>query len=82
MSAKDYVIAEGCLGTLYLTKTLKNQHRMSEDRRVITDEECIGCAYHFLKKRCEELNDDTIVVTNGNGEQLFEMKLLKKEEEL
>lgn len=81
MAAKDYVIAESCFENLYLVKQTKSKTTMSQDRRPITDSECIGCAYSYLKRRCKELDTDTVVITNSKGEQLFEMKLLKKEEE-
>lgn len=39
MAAKDYVFVESGLGTIYLTKKTKTPNLMSQDRRVVTDDE-------------------------------------------
>lgn len=79
MAAKDYIIAEG-FTNLYFAKRRKNPHLMSEDRRIIEDEECMCIAHYYLRKKCKELNTDKIVIKDGDGNDLYEMKLLKKEE--
>lgn len=67
---------------MYLTKKLKKKpYLMSEDRRKVEDWECIVIAHYYLKKKCKELDDDNIVIKDGDGNDLFSMTLLKKEEE-
>lgn len=85
MAATDYVIVEGCLGTLYLARkkkpTKKGPQTMSLDRRPITEGEMIGCFEHYLRQWCEKHHEDTVVITNHNtGKPIFEAKLLDKEE--
>ena len=85
MAAIDYIIVEGCLGTLYLAKKKKPTKRgpqtMSQDRRPITDSEMIGCFEHYLRNWVEEHEgEDTVVITSSDGKKIFEAKLLDKEE--
>ena len=85
MAATDYVIVEGCLGTLYLARKKKPTKRgpqtMSQDRRPITEGEMIGCFEHYFRQWCEEHpGEDTVVITDGKGKNIFEAKLLDKEE--
>jgi hypothetical protein len=85
MAATDYIIVEGCLGTLYLAKKKKPTKRgpqtMSQDCRPITDSEMIGCFEHYLRNWVEEhTGEDTVVVTNNDGKKIFEATLLEKEE--
>jgi hypothetical protein len=82
MAATDYEIVEGCFGALYLVKkkkpTKKGVHTISQDRRLITESEMIGCFEHYLRQWCEENNDNTLVITKG-GKKIFEATLLDKE---
>lgn len=81
MAAKDYIFAQGMVD-MYLTKILKRKpYLMSEDRRKIEDCECLLIAHYYLKKKCKELKTDNIVIRDGDGNDLFSMKLLKIEEE-
>lgn len=81
MAAKDYIIVEGCLGTVYLAKKTKSEKLISQDRRVITDNEIIGMFECFLKKFCDGNDTDTLVISGNNGKRIFEAKLLKDEED-
>ena len=85
MAATDYVIVEGCLGTLYLARkkapTKRGPQTMSQDRRPITNSEIIGCFEHYLRNWCKERGEDTVVITNGDGKKIFEATLLDKEKE-
>lgn len=78
MAAKDYIIVEGCLGTVYLAKKIKSEKLISQDRRVITDNEIIGMFECYLKKFCDDNGTDTLVITGNNGKRIFEAKLLKE----
>ena len=85
MAATDYIIVDGCLGTLYLTRKKKPTKRgpqtMSKDRRPITEGEMIGCFEHYLRQWCEEHpGEDTVVITNSDGKKIFEATLLDKVE--
>lgn len=79
MTARDYIICKG-IRCLYLAKRLKAQTVISKDRRPISDSEVIGCFEFYLRRRCEELGDDTVIISDDNG-PIFEAKLLRKEEE-
>lgn len=81
MSAKNYFIAEGCFN-IYLAKKIKNPHIMSEDRRVLTDEECMQIAHFYLRKKCNELKTNQIIIKDGDNNPIFEMKLYKSNEEI
>lgn len=74
MSAKDYVIAEGCFGTPYLCKKTKRNALMSTDRRVIGDDEIIGLFKNYLKRFCVESESSEISLTD-NGNIIFSVKL-------
>lgn len=83
MAAKDYVIVEGWRNA-YLAKkkkpTKKGPQTMSQDRRIITDEEMIGLFEFYLRKWCDEHEgEDTVVITDGKGKMIFQAKLLEKE---
>ena len=85
MAATDYIICEGCLGTIYLAKKTKPRKSgpqiMSHDRRPLTEGEQIGVFEHYLRHYCEEHNTDTVTITGEGGKPLFEAKLLDKEDE-
>ena len=79
MAAKDYIIVEGCLGTVYLAKKTKTPNLMSADRRVITDNEIVGMFENYLRRFYDENNNDTLVITGDNGKKIFEAKLIDKD---
>ncbi len=77
MAAKDYVFQTGWMN-VFLAKRIKSERLMSQDRRVVTDGEIIGLFEWYLRKRCEEVKDDTIVITDKDGTKIFESTLLDK----
>lgn len=74
MSAKDYVIEEGCLDTPYLCRKTKSNSLMSTDRRIISDGEIIGLFKNYLKRFCVESESSEISLTE-NGNVIFSVKL-------
>lgn len=81
MAAKDYVIVEGCLGTVYLAKKTKTPNLMSQDRRIITDDEIIGMFENYLRRFCEKNNTKTLAITNSDGKKIFGAKLYDEDEQ-
>lgn len=79
MAAKDYSFQSGAFGTVYLAKNNKSKTLMSSDRRVITENELIGLFEHYVLNKCEKDKCKTFGVTNGNGEEIFEVKLSQQE---
>ena len=83
MAAKDYVIVEGCFNVFLAKKkkpSKKGPQTMSEDRRIITDDEIVGLFEFYLRKWCDEHEgEDSVVITNGNGKKIFGAKLFDKE---
>ena len=84
MAATDYEIVKGWWH-VYLAKkkklTKNGPQTMSMDRRLITDEEIIGCFEFYLRNWCDEHEgEDTVVITDDNGKKIFEATLLDKEE--
>lgn len=75
MAAKDYVFLEGALGNVYLAKKTKTPHLMSQDRRVVTDDEIIGLFEHYLKRWCEDNKNDTLAITDESGKEIFRATL-------
>ena len=80
MAAKDYVFQEGCLGGIYLAKKIKSKKLMSEDRRKVEEWEIIALFEKYLRRRCQELGDNEIVITSGD-KKIFEAKLLDNKED-
>lgn len=84
MAAKDYEIVKGWQNA-YLTKkkkpTKKGPQTMSTDRRPITEDEMIGLFEFYLRRWCEENpGEDTVVITDSRGKNIFKATLLDKEE--
>ena len=79
MAAKDYSFQSGAFGTVYLAKNNKSKTLMSSDRRVITENELLGLFEHYVLNKCEKDKCKTFGVTNGNGEEIFEVKLSQQE---
>jgi hypothetical protein len=72
-----YKIVESASGALYFAKTSKNKQLMGKTRRLITEEEQIGIARHFLEAYCRANGTDKVTITH-DGEAVFEMRLLKR----
>ena len=79
MAAKDYSFQSGAFGTIYLAKNNKSKTLMSSDRRAITENELLGLFEHYVLNKCEKDRCKTFGVTNGNGEEIFEVRLSQKE---
>lgn len=77
MAAKDYVFQTGCFGTVYLAKKTKSKTLMSQDRRPLTDTECIGIFESYLREWCENNKKNELVITAGD-KVIFEAKLIDK----
>lgn len=82
MSAKDYILRKSALlNRTYLAKKIKSKDVMSQDRRIITDSEVIGCFETYLRRYCEENKADTVVISNAEGKVIFSATLKDKTEE-
>ena len=79
MAAKDYSFQSGAFGTIYLAKNNKSKILMSSDRRAITENELLGLFEHYVLNKCEKDKCKTFGVTNGDGEEIFEVKLSQNE---
>ena len=79
MAAKDYSFQSGAFGTIYLAKNNKSKTLMSSDRRVVTENELLGLFEHYVLNKCEKDRCKTFGVTNGNGEEIFEVRLSQNE---
>ncbi len=79
MPAKDYVFVEVVLGTIYLAKKTKTPNLMSQDRRIVTDDEIIGLFETYLRRKCRENDDNTLFIKDENGNEIFRA-ILKSEE--
>ena len=77
MAAKDYVFVTGMV-TPYLAKKTKGP-AMSQDRRMVMDNEIIGLFEFYLRNWCETNKQDTITITDGKGKKLFQATLLDKD---
>lgn len=77
MAAKDYVFQTGCFGTIYLAKKIKSKTVMSQDRRPLTESECIGIFESYLRDWCEKNKEKTLVITSGD-KVVFEATLVDK----
>jgi len=80
MAAKDYVFQTGCFGTVYLAKKIKSKTVMSQDRRPLTESECIGIFESYLRDWCEKNKEKTLVITSGD-KVVFEATLVDKSKE-
>ena len=82
MAAKDYSFQTGMWGSVYLAKNTKSKTTMSQDRRLITENEILGLFEFYTVNKCERDACRTFGVTDGNGEEIFEVKLSDKQVEL
>lgn len=83
MAAKDYTFAAGWMN-IYLTKKTKPRkdgtHLMSQDRRLLTEDEILYIFENYLRHWCEEHETDTLSVTGKGGKVIFEATLKNKED--
>lgn len=81
MAAKDYVIVKGATRA-FLTKKVKPREDgrpiMSKDRRVITDSEIIALFEFYLRNFLSGKDDDTVILSDKNGKEIFSATLLEK----
>lgn len=81
MAAKDYVFQTG-IRNVYLAKKTKSKTLMSQDRRVVENNEIIALFEHYLTNFCIDNKAETLICKNSNGEVIFEAtikdKLLEK----
>lgn len=76
MAAKDYEFYPAAFtGRVYLAKKIKSKNVMSQDRRVVAEEEIIGIFEYYLRGYCEKNKTDTLQVTDENGKVLFTVTL-------
>ena len=75
MAAKDYVFQAGWMN-VYLAKKTKSKTTMSQDRRVVDDNEILALFEFYLRKWSEDNKGKTLVITNQDGTKVFEAKLL------
>ena len=79
MAAKDYVFVQSGFGNVYLAKRIKRKNVMSEDRRLVEDNEIIAMFETYLRRFCKENETDTLEITTVGGKKIFEAKLIDKE---
>ncbi len=82
MAAKDYSFHTGAFGSVYLAKNTKSRTVMSQDRRAIDENELLGLFEFYVLNKCERDRCRTFGVSDGNGEEIFEVKLSDKQVEL
>ena len=76
MSAKDYAFYPAAIsGEVYLAKKIKSKNLMSQDRRIVTDEEAIGIFEAYLRRYCQKNNTDTVHMVDAEGKLLFSATL-------
>lgn len=71
MSAVDYEIVSGWRRP-YFAKKNKSKDRISKDRREITDNEIVGLFNWYLENWSDEHPNETLVISDKNGDKLFE----------
>lgn len=54
---------------------------MSQDRRIVTDEEAIGIFEAYLRRYCKDNNTDTVNITDAEGKLLFSATLNDRKED-
>lgn len=78
MSAKDYIIVESCFGTPYLSKKIKSNELISQDRRLIKDNEIIGLFENYLRRFCVKNKSKMLEITDSDGNKIFTTKIVGK----
>ena len=82
MSAKDYEFYSAAIsGEVYLAKRIKSKNLISQDRRIVTDEEAIGIFEAYLRRYCQKNNTDTVNITDAEGKLLFSATLKDRKED-
>ena len=79
MAANDYEFVTGLLYP-YIAKKTKSKKLMSQDRRVVTDNEILGLFEFYLRRRVKGDGCRKFVVER-DGKEVFEVELLDEEEE-
>lgn len=79
MAANDYELVTG-LACAYLAKKTKSNKWMSQDRRIITDNEILGLFEFYLRRRVERCGVKDFVVKR-DGKEVFKAELLDEEED-
>lgn len=79
MAANDYEFVTG-LVYAYLAKKTKSKKLISQDRRVVTDNEILGLFEFYLRRRFENDGSKKVVVKR-DGKVIFGAELLDVEEE-
>lgn len=81
MAAKDYVFESG-LNDIYLARKNDSVHFISQDRRLVSEQEILWMFEWFLTKFCIQGKTEELKVTDGDKEVIFEVavkgKLLDK----
>lgn len=82
MAARDYKFYPAAIsGHVYLAKKIKSKNLMSQDRRIVTDEEAIGIFEAYLRRYCKDNNTDTVNITDAEGKLLFSATLNDRKED-
>lgn len=79
MAASDYEFVTG-LACAYMARKTKSKKLMSQDRRVVTDNEILGLFEFYLRHRVEVSGRNEVVVAR-DGKTIFKAELLDVEEE-
>ena len=82
MSARDYEFYPAAIsGEVYLAKKIKSKNLMSQDRRIVTDEEAIGIFEAYLRRYCKENNTDAVNITDAERKLIFSATLNDRKED-
>ena len=81
MAAKDYIFVTGMCEAYLAKKKKTDSPTMSQDRRIVTDNEIIGLFEFYLRKYCGTKKTDMITITKPDGTPLFSAKLIDKPKE-
>lgn len=73
MTAKDYTIAVGNFGSVYIAKKIKNKTVMSSDRVKVENSDFIRSIIYWALPQIEE-GEDTVSIT-VEGRTVVEVKL-------
>lgn len=74
MKIKELVISESCLGFPYITEKITG-NKMSDNRRLITDNEIIGLFINYLNRECVNKKSSEIHITDNKQKKLFSVKI-------
>lgn len=79
MSAKDYRICPAIFNAYIAKVSKRDPNVMLDDRREIPEEEILCLIHWWLKKKCEDTEIKTHVIT-ANGKSIIELTLLDDSE--